>query len=218
MAKRWLYLPVFGAFALGMTLVSPTVASAQWGSDRGWDRGWDRSGNYGYDNGFRAGAREGERDARDGRRPGFRRDDAYEDADWGFRGGDKNRYRYEFRRGYEAGYNTAYSRFTRGGWSDNRSNFEVVVPAPVNPGWSASVTWGNNPFGRVAYDNGYRDGVEEGRNDFRRERSYGPYRCDRFRDGDHGFEGRFGSRDAYRTDYRSGFRSGYDAGYGSRRW
>jgi len=209
MANRWLYLPVFGAFALGMTLVAPTVAQAQ--PSYGWNRG---DNNYGYDNGFRAGSREGERDAREGRRPGFKRDDAYEDADWGFRGGDKGRYKYEFRRGYEAGYNTAYARFTRGGWYDNRPSVEVVVPGPAYPAYNGGIAG----FGRIAYDNGYRDGVEEGRRDFHREHAYEPFRCDRYRDGDHGYERRFGSREAYRGDYRTGFRAGYDAGYGSRRW
>jgi hypothetical protein len=209
--NRWFYLPLFGAFALSMTLASPSPASAQprWGYDNG-------SVSYAYDNGYRAGAREGERDARDGKQPGFKRDNAYEDADWGFRGGDKGRYKYEFRRGYEAGYDTAYHRSARGGWYDNRGwndtrpGVEVIVPGPSYPAYGDGYN-----VGRVAYDNGYRDGLEEGHRDVHRDRPYGLWRCDRFRDGDHGYNGRFGSRDAYRTDYRSGFRAGYDAGYGN---
>jgi len=212
MANRWLHLPVFGAFALSLALTAP--AFAQVAPRDGWNNGWRA---YGYDNGYRAGSREGERDARDGRAPGFKRDNAYEDADWGFRGGDKDRYRHEFRRGYEAGYDTAYRRFARGGWYDNRPSYEVVVPAPA----PAYPVYGNGgvgvPFARVAYDNGYRDGVEEGRRDFRRQRSFDPAGCDRFRDGDRGYDRRFGSRDGYRTDYRGGFRAGYAAGYNDRR-
>ncbi len=204
-----------GAFALSMTLATANTASAQprWGYDSG-------SVSYGYDNGYRAGAREGERDARDGKQPGFKRDDAYEDADWGFRGGDKGRYKYEFRRGYEAGYDAAYRRYARNGWYDDRPGYdprpgyEVVVPAP---GYNVPAYGGSYAgFGRIAYDNGYRDGVEEGHGDFHRNRAYAPWRCDRFKDGDHGYERRFGSRDAYRVDYRNGFRAGYEAAYQSR--
>jgi hypothetical protein len=209
---RWLTLPVFGAFALSMSLATASPASAQprWGYENG-------TGNYAYDNGYRAGANEGERDARDGKQPGFKRDNAYENADWGFRGGDKNRYRYEFRRGYEAGYDTAYRRSARGGWYDNRGGYdqrpgyEVVVPAP---GYGAPGYVAPN-YGRIAYDNGYRDGLEEGRRDARRGDRYEPFHRG-FRD-ERGWESRYGTRDSYRTDYRVGFRAGYDIGYGARR-
>ncbi len=193
-------LPVFGVLALSMTLAGPAFAQA-------WPRtpngGWNNGGyyDYAYDNGYRSGAHEGEEDARRGKSYNYKRDDDYEDADRGFRGGDKNAYRHEFRRGYEAGYDTAYRRFARGGWYDNRQAY---------PAYGGGYGYG---YTRIAYDNGYRDGVEEGSKDFRRERAYEPFRRERFRDGDHGYERRYGNKDAYRAVYRNGFSAGYQVGY-----
>ena len=197
MGYRWLYLPLYGAFALSLSLVSPAFAQdVPYGgsSEHG-------IASYGFDNGYRLGAREGESNARDGRGYDFKRDDAYEDADWGFRGGDKDLYRHEFRRGYEAGYDAAYRRTA--GWYESR-------PAPPPPPSSGFVAYS---YGRIAYENGYRDGLQEGSNDFRRERAYQPLQRDRFRDADHGYDRSYGDKDAYRVDYRAGFRAGYEAGY-----
>jgi hypothetical protein len=197
MGYRWLYLPVFGAFALSMSLVSPALAQeVPYGGVSE-----DRIASNAYDNGYRLGARDGANHARDGKAYDFRRDEVYEDADWGFHGGDKDLYRHEFRRGYEAGYDTSYRRFARSGWYENRS-----APAPS----SGPIGY---MHGRIAYENGYRDGLAEGSNDFRHERAYEPLKRDRFRDADHGYDRSYGDKEAYRVDYRAGFRAGYESGY-----
>jgi hypothetical protein len=64
-----------------------------------------------------------------------------------------------------------------------------------------------------ASDNGYRDGYSAGRDDARDRDPYDPVRSSRYRAGDRGYSGRFGSRDAYKRDYRAAFQSGYDVGY-----
>lgn len=66
---------------------------------------------------------------------------------------------------------------------------------------------------RVAFNNGYDDGFEKGREDADDNDSYDPVRHSRYRSGDRGYEDRYGSREQYRNVYREGFRSGYDAGY-----
>lgn len=73
---------------------------------------------------------------------------------------------------------------------------------------------------RHAYDNGFREGVEEGRNDARRHRDFSYQRHDEYRDSDQGYHRRDGDRDLYRRSYRQGFQAGYsdaynrNAGYG----
>lgn len=67
---------------------------------------------------------------------------------------------------------------------------------------------------RVPYDLGYRDGVEQGREDARARRAYEIERHRAYRDGDRGYDRRFGNRADYRRLYREGFSIGYRQGYG----
>jgi len=68
----------------------------------------------------------------------------------------------------------------------------------------------------LAERNGYRDGIEEGRNDARHHERFDPVRTRRYRDGDHDYDRRFGPRDDYRRDYRAAFERGYRDGYSRR--
>ena len=63
------------------------------------------------------------------------------------------------------------------------------------------------------YDRGYREGVEQGEQDSRQGREPRVDGNSVYRDGDRGYQGRYGSRDVYRTDFRRGFASGYREGY-----
>jgi len=66
---------------------------------------------------------------------------------------------------------------------------------------------------RMAYDNGYRRGVENGERDARSGRN-GDYRDDRaYRDGDWGYDSRYGSRGQYRQTFRDGYEAGYRNAY-----
>ena len=64
-----------------------------------------------------------------------------------------------------------------------------------------------------AFNNGYADGVEKGREDRGDRDSYDPVRHSRYRAGDHGYHSRYGSKDDYKLVYRDGFEAGYEAGY-----
>jgi hypothetical protein len=64
-------------------------------------------------------------------------------------------------------------------------------------------------FERRAYDRGYREGLDEGRDDARRGRNYAPARHDEYRDADDGFRRGDGDREFYRRMYRRGFEVGY---------
>jgi hypothetical protein len=78
---------------------------------------------------------------------------------------------------------------------------------------------GNRGYGtdRAAYDNGYRDGLEKGREDARDRDSYDPVRHGWYRSGDRGYNSRYGTRDNYKLAYRDGFEAGYDQAYGQLR-
>jgi hypothetical protein len=68
-------------------------------------------------------------------------------------------------------------------------------------------------YQNIAYRNGYEDGYEKGEEDARDNDRYDPIRHGRYRSADHGYEGRYGSKEQYKDVYRDGFRAGYDAGY-----
>ena len=74
--------------------------------------------------------------------------------------------------------------------------------------------YGNNG---APYDNGYRDGLEKGREDARDNDSYDPVRHSWYRSGNRGYNSRYGTKDSYKLTYRDGFEAGYDQAYRSSR-
>lgn len=74
---------------------------------------------------------------------------------------------------------------------------------------------GSNRYGynSAAYDNGYRDGLEKGREDARDRDSYDPVRHGWYRDGKRGYNSRYGTKDQYKLVYRDGFEAGYNQAY-----
>lgn len=165
----------------------------------------------GYDRGFEEGRRQGEQDARRGRTYGFDRDPAFRDGDRGYsaRSGNREVYRDQFRRGFADGYRSGYdsvrgSSYRQYGGNDRRD----TSSARRLPGG----------YQEPAFARGYADGYEEGVNDARGRDSYDPVGSRDYRDGDQGYYGSYGSRDAYKNNYRAGFRQGYEDGYrGGRR-
>ena len=74
-------------------------------------------------------------------------------------------------------------------------------------------TRGTYRYANVAFDNGYNDGLDKGREDARDRDSYDPNRHSRYRSADRGYEGRYGSKEEYRQIYREGFTAGYEDAY-----
>ncbi len=72
----------------------------------------------------------------------------------------------------------------------------------------------NGRTSSVAYDNGYRDGLEKGREDVGDNDSFDPVRHTRYRSADHGYNSRYGTKEQYKLAYRDGFEAGYAQGYG----
>src|SRR5260370_41732965 len=73
----------------------------------------------------------------------------------------------------------------------------------------------NRGYGREveerAYQNGYHEGLEEGQNDARHNRSFSPERHDEFRDADGGYHRSDGDVTFYRRSFTPGVASGYRA-------
>ena len=68
---------------------------------------------------------------------------------------------------------------------------------------------GGVAYNSAAYQNGYRDGLEKGREDAGDRDSYDPVRHSRYRSADRGYNSSYGTRDAYKLVYRDGFEAGY---------
>lgn len=68
---------------------------------------------------------------------------------------------------------------------------------------------------RIGLDNGYGEGLREGRKDGERRREYRFSNDRRFRRGDAGYRRSFGPRYEYVRGFRAGYERGYRAGYES---
>ncbi len=66
---------------------------------------------------------------------------------------------------------------------------------------------------RRAYDNGFREGLQQGRNDARRGRDFSFTRHDEYRDADRGVRRGDGDFELYRRSFRQGFQTGYSEAF-----
>ena len=64
-----------------------------------------------------------------------------------------------------------------------------------------------------AYQRGYRDGLEKGRDDGNDGDRYDPNRHGWYRSADRGYDDDYGRKEDYRVVYRQGFEAGYAEGY-----
>ena len=210
MLRTHRYFPML-VLLIGIGIATPACAQQIYGYGRGgaYDREFERRA---YDNGYREGVREGQNDARRGRDFSYTRHDEYRDADDGYRRGsiDRDSYRRSFRQGFQTGYSEAFNRNAR---YDRRDNYPRGVPYPSDRGVLAYPP-NRGVLRSVAADIGYRDGIEAGRDDARDRHRFDPARAKRYREGDHDYNSRYGSRDAYKRDYRAAFEQGYREGYG----
>jgi hypothetical protein len=91
----------------------------------------------------------------------------------------------------------------------------IAVAAPA----CAAQTYAYRPDGvnrevqRRAYDNGYREGSDQGRKDARDRRDFSFERHGDYRDADDGYRRSDGNKDSYRQFFREGFRAGYSQAF-----
>jgi hypothetical protein len=69
-------------------------------------------------------------------------------------------------------------------------------------------------FERVAYDNGYREGLRHGRDDGEHRRDFRVDRDGDYRHADDGYRREYGDKEFYRRAFRRGYETGYREGYG----
>lgn len=92
-------------------------------------------------------------------------------------------------------------------------NYPNYPNYPTYPGSRGSRVYQDPAYMR-GYDDGYRRGLEAGRDrDY-----YDPRRENWYRSADRGYDRRYGSRTHWRQVYRDGFSVGYDAGYREARY
>ena len=176
-----------------------------------------------YDQGYREGLKEGEKDGRRGDRYEYQDEREFQRADRGYHRsfGDRERYRQFFRDGYTSGYSDAYSRYSRAVRDDGRYPVGPGVRGPYRQqgpytsrgGYGPEIYRGPGGYYTPAFDNGVRDGLEKGREDARKRRSFDPLRHSWYRAGDRHYESRYGSREQYKDVYRRGFQQGYEEGF-----
>ncbi|HUR32595.1 MAG TPA: hypothetical protein VM032_02300, partial [Vicinamibacterales bacterium] len=210
MFKAMRYLPVL--LAATVSIATPACAGAIY--TQRYPVG-DRDDRAFYNRGYRDGRESGAEDARRGRSYDLRRHNEYRDNRRGDDRGDLRAYR----EGFEAGYGESYRAYSRGGYGgDPRRGYP-----PQNYPRQQDPYYGNYPrqqdpyygggargrFASPASQNGYRDGLEAGQRDARRGDRFDPVREKRYRDGDHDYNSRYGSRDEYKREYRAAFQDGY---------
>jgi hypothetical protein len=170
---------------------------------------------HGYEHGYRDGFHNGREDHERRARFDFNSDD-YKHGDRGYEHymGDKGEYKRGYREGYQGGYDDGYyarrgrlaeiyGRHDRGAYA-REDRYDDVYE---------SRQWG---YADVAYDIGYRDGLDDGRKDLDHHKEFDPDNHGSYRDADHGYRDSYGDKGAYRREYRTGFSRGYQDGYG--RW
>jgi hypothetical protein len=143
----------------------------------------DRAYHDGYDRGRAAGAD----DAKRGRGSSYDRHPEYQNANGG-RGNNPS-----YRQGFVTGYDEGYRQYAR--------------PTQYPPSRPSAV------YRSPAADNGYRDGYADGRNDARKGNRQNPVLTMNYRQGNRGYNNRYGTLDDYKRDYRASFEQGYSQGY-----
>jgi len=88
----------------------------------------------------------------------------------------------------------------------------VAAPACTTQAYGVHGSYVSADFERRAVDDGYRKGLDEGRDDARHHRSFSPDRHGEYRDTFRNDRGNW-ERDAYQRGFRRGFESGYREGF-----
>lgn len=154
-----------------------------------------------YDNGYRSGLKRGAQAARDRRPLDIERERDYRGAEEGYNRthGDRNRYRDTFRGGFAAGYRDGYTQ--RGA----RASFPSAG-SEYGRGYGGTANFG-------ARQNGLSDGYKKGLDDLNDRKYPDVSRQKWYRNGDHDYDSRYGSKESYRLEYRRGFEDGYGRAY-----
>jgi hypothetical protein len=188
---------LFRTFALGAALLT----SSAWAFSQGYgypDRRYqDRDDRQAYRQGLEQGRSDAARHR--GFHPGTNR---YREAD------DRRAYM----EGYQAGYNS-------GGRGDHDRDRDRDRDRDNGGYYGNNGSYGNRGYGnvnQVAQQNGYRDGMNDGRKDRATGHSFRPTQDDNYKNAP-GYSSNMGDRQQYKNIYRQGYQQGYQLGYNGRR-
>jgi hypothetical protein len=233
--NRFFLVPVLGLATLGLSTSAPAQQLGALADSTLTAYAADARQPYyesrrgAYDNGYREGLTEGERDARGRNARGYQDSRTYQRADKGYNRsfGDSERYRQQFRVGFAEGYETGYARY--GGYAGGRAvprqstngypgvygnSYPDRGRDPYYGGQGGPYYGGQGRYGiSAAYPNGLNDGIEKGREDARKRRSFDPLRHDWYREGTRHYKSEYGPKQQYASVYRDAFREGYERGY-----
>jgi len=123
---------------------------------------------------------------------------------------DSNRYREaDDRRAYRQGYEEGYNSGRRGnaGWDRDRDRDDH------NSGYGNGGNYGGyGNASSIARQNGYRDGMNDGRKDRATGHSFRPTQDDNYKNAP-GYSSNMGDRQQYKDAYRQAYLQGYQLGY-----
>ncbi len=180
-----------------LTLGAALLTTSAWAFGQGYYypvQGHDRDDRGAY----RQGYQQGQIDARNHR-------SFHPDADR-YREGDDRRV---YRDGYEAGYRSGGGR----DWDRDRDR-----DRDRNNGYYGNNGYNRGGFGNmnsIARQNGYRDGMNDGRKDRMTGHSFRPTQDDNYKNAP-GYSSNMGDRQQYKDMYRQAYQQGYQVGYNGR--
>jgi flagellar biosynthesis/type III secretory pathway protein FliH len=93
------------------------------------------------------------------------------------------------------------------------AQFNGWIPS-ARPGYEDQYRSSYYQVRRLAYDNGFREGIDEGRKAARKGDAFDPRRKKDYRKATKGYRRDYGDKDRYRDVFRAGFLDGYRQGYG----
>jgi hypothetical protein len=164
----------------------------------------DRDDRTFYNRGFNEGHAIGIEDARRGRPFDMHAHREWRDIDRQHIERDDAR---AYRQGFEVGYGQGYHQWAR---ADYPPVPAYPPPRPPQAPYSSEAREG---YVTPAAQNGYRDGLDEGRRDAQNRERFDPGRSRRYRSADHDYDHRYGPLDVYKREYRDAFQRGYEEGY-----
>lgn len=94
----------------------------------------------------------------------------------------------------------------------------ALTATPAHAQWGRIFGQDRDDYSRgnarqIAYDNGYREGMDHGQNAARSRKPFDLEREKDYRNADEGYRREYGNRDRYREEFRRGFAEGYHRAY-----
>jgi len=165
-----------------------------------------RASQQGYSDGFQHGQEDRDRSA------GYNyQGDEYQRADRGYdpNSGDREQFVTAYREGYRSGYDDGFN-------GRNQRSDEARPDDTYDRGRDGrddrsrdDDQYERRGYNDLAYDVGYRDGIEGAQKDIRRRKGFDYNDHEWYRDADHGYSRSYGDKLSYRLRYREGYEAGY---------